>query len=107
MNIFSDLIEINFCTNTAYTKFKYDKLIGNENIEFVQYLLNCFLKFEKPIEELHYQPTELNPLSKEKKLSIVDLMFKDALGRYFIIEMQQYPFENLVLVSFPFNWKGT
>lgn len=72
------------------------KLIGNENVEYVKYLLNCFLKFENPIEELHYQPTELNPLSKEKKLSIVDLMFKDALGRYFIIEMQQYPFENLV-----------
>ncbi len=64
------------------------KLIGNENVEYVKYLLNCFLKFENPIEELHYQPTELNPLSKEKKLSIVDLMFKDALGRYFIIEMQ-------------------
>ena len=72
------------------------KLIGNEDIEHITYLLNCFFKFEKPIQDLQYLPTELNQLSKEKKLSIVDLMFKDPLGRYFIIEMQKYPFENLV-----------
>ena len=72
------------------------KLIGNEDIEHITYLLDCFLKFEKPIQGLQYLPTELNQLSKEKKLSIVDLMFKDSLGRYFIIEMQKFPFENLV-----------
>lgn len=72
------------------------KLLGIADIEHIAYLLNCFYTFEKPIEHLKYLPTELIPLSKKEKMSIVDLMFTDDLGRYFIIEMQQYPFQDLV-----------
>jgi predicted transposase/invertase (TIGR01784 family) len=75
---------------------RFFKMLGFFNIEHISYLLNSFLKFEEPVEGLEYFPTELIPLIKENKLSIVDLMFRDSLGRYFIIEMQQYPFENLV-----------
>jgi len=75
---------------------RFFKLLGFLDIEHITNLLNSFLKFEKSVEGLEYFPTELIPLLKENKLSIVDLMFRDSLGRYFIIEMQQQPFKNLV-----------
>lgn len=69
--------------------FAFKRIFGTEkNKDILVHFLNDMITFKKPIQEVTFLKTHLDPETAAQKTSIVDILCKDSSGNTYIVEMQ-------------------